>query len=111
MTTVPIRIGDLRQRLMLDAPVETPDGQGGVTRAWGLVAEVWGAVLPRSGGEGEDAARFAGRVAHIVWLRHRPGVVPGMRVRLGPRVFEIASVIDIDERHRWLKLDVVERNL
>ena len=34
-----------------------------------------------------------------------------MRLRLGSRVFEIAAVIDIAERKRWLKCLCVERDL
>jgi SPP1 family predicted phage head-tail adaptor len=111
MTLVPVRIGDLRHRLMVEQPIDVADGAGGFTRGWALLAEVWGAILPRTGGEGVEADRFAGRVMHTIWLRHRPGIVPGMRLRAGPRTFDIASVIDVAERRRWLRVEVEESSL
>jgi head-tail adaptor len=35
-------------------------------------------------------------------LRYRPGVQPSMRFRQDLRVFHILSVIDVEERRRWL---------
>ena len=36
--------GDLRTRLTLQAPVETPDGQGGVTRSHTALGAIWAKV-------------------------------------------------------------------
>jgi len=100
--------GELRHRLALQTPVVTDDGGGGLIRSWSLVAEVWGALRPLSGGEGVAADAIAGRVNHEVWIRYRPGVVPEMRFALGTRVFDIRSVIDVGERHRFLRCLVEE---
>lgn len=103
-----ITIGELRQRLALQAPVATDNGGGGVTRTWTLVAEVWGALRPLSGSEGVVADGLAGRVSHEVWIRHRAGVRPEMRFALGTRLFDIKAVIDVGERHRFLRCLVEE---
>ena len=58
-----------------------------------------------------EADRLAGSVSHEVALRYRPGIVPAMRFRKGARVFHIVSVIDVDERRRWLKCLCEERDL
>lgn len=106
MNTVPI--GEMKHRLALQAPLDTPDGGGGVTRAWSLVAEVWGAIRPASGGERFEADGLRGSVSHEVWIRFRSGVVPEMRFMLGSRIFEIRAVIDSGERHRFLRCLVEE---
>ncbi|WP_439542641.1 phage head closure protein [Hyphomicrobium sp.] len=102
-------IGDMRHRLHLEAPLESPDGGGGVTRTWALVAEVWAALKPVSGGETVEADGVSGRVSHEVWIRFRAGVLPEMRFTLGTRVFEIRAAIDTGERHRFLRCLVEER--
>jgi len=38
--------GALKTRLTLEAPVETDDGQGGVTRGYATFAKVWAQVAP-----------------------------------------------------------------
>lgn len=104
-----VSIGELRHRLALEAPLTTPDGGGGVARTWALVAEVWGAIRPVSGGETFEADGLHGRVSHEIWIRHRTGVRPEMRFALGTRRFEVRAVIDWAERHRFLRCLVEER--
>lgn len=101
-------IGDMRTRLQLEAPLESPDGGGGVTRTWSLVAEVWAALKPVSGGETVEADGVSGRVSHEIWIRFRAGVLPEMRFKFGARVFEIRAAIDTGERHRFLRCLVEE---
>lgn len=102
-------IGEMRHRLALESPVETPDGGGGSSRTWALVAEVWGAIRSQSGTERFEADGVSGRVSHEIWIRHRTGVTPDMRIRLGARVFELRAVIDVKERRRALRCLVEER--
>ena len=52
-----------------------------------------------------------GPVSHEIALRYLPGVVPAMRFRDDARVFHIVSVINVDERNRWLKCLCEERDL
>lgn len=104
-----VSIGDLRHRLALEAPLATPDGGGGVSRSWTLIAEVWRAIVPADGTEVAAADGMHGRVSHEIWLRYRTGVLPEMRLKLGSRVFEIRSAIDTGERHRFLRCLVEER--
>lgn len=104
-----VPIGEMRHRMSLQAPLESADGGGGVTRTWALVAEVWGAIRPAAGSESVEADGLRGRVSHEIWIRHRSGVTPEKRFALGTRIFEIRSVIDSGERHRFLRCMVEER--
>ncbi len=87
------------------------DEGGGFTESWVEVATLFADLRPLGGLETVEADRLAGRVSHEVALRYRPGIVPAMRFRKGARVFHIVSVIDVDERHRWLKCLCEERDL
>lgn len=97
------RIGTLRHRVLLEAPVRSADGGGGATVAWMPVAEVWAGIGPGTGSESVLAESLGGRVSHEIVLRHRAGVEPAMRFRLGARRFEIVAVLDVDERRRMLR--------
>jgi SPP1 family predicted phage head-tail adaptor len=104
-------IGRLRHRLTLEVANRTPDGGGGASETWTTVAEVWAEITPSNGTEAVDADALTGRVSHEIVFRCRPDVAPVMRLRSATRLFEIATVIDVDERRRWLKCLCVERDL
>lgn len=102
-------MGEMSKRFALESASVTADGGGGGTTAWALVAEVWGALRPMSGGERIEADGLRTRITHELWIRHREGVLPGMRFRLGPRTFLIGAVFDAAERQRFLRCLVEER--
>lgn len=107
----PVSTGDLRHRISIEAPVRAPDGGGGADVTWALIDEVWAAIWPRTSAETVRLDRTESVATHDVWMRYRSGVAPEMRIRLGTRVFDIRGVIDADERRRWLKCIVEERDL
>ena len=106
-----VTIGDLRQRLMLERVSRVNDGGGGASESWAVVATLWAALMPLAGNEDLDADALSGSLTHEIWLRYRAGVVPDMRLRMGARIFDVRSVIDVEERGRWLRLLCEERRL
>jgi SPP1 family predicted phage head-tail adaptor len=101
----------MRHRLTLESASRAPDGGGGALETWATVAEVWAEITPTTGTEAVDADALTGRVSHEIVFRYRSGVAPVMRLRSGTRLFEIAAVIDVDERRRWLRCLCMERDL
>jgi SPP1 family predicted phage head-tail adaptor len=95
-------IAALRTRLVLETPVETPDGAGGVTRSWIPAATVWGHVTPTRGEDSVVAGAPGQTISHRVALRWRAGLDSSMRLKLGSRRFAIRSVYDPQERRRML---------
>jgi SPP1 family predicted phage head-tail adaptor len=102
---------DPRHRLALEQLQRAEDEGGGFTETWVKVEELWADLRPIGGGESVEADRLAGRVTHEVSLRYRPGVQPAMRFRKGARLFHIVTVINVEERSRWLKCLCEEREL
>ena len=102
---------DLRHRVMLEELDREADEGGGFAETWEEIAALAADIRPLDGTEAFEADRLAGSVTHQIVLRHRGGVVPAMRFRKGARVFHILSVIDVDERKRWLKCFCEEREL
>lgn len=88
----------LRERIVLETPVETPDGQGGMVRSWTAHARCFAEVMPLSldGGERMDAAREVMRLAYRIVLRARPDISTRMRVVWRGRHLNVRLVIPGD---------------
>ncbi|CAM4035973.1 head-tail adaptor protein [Palleronia rufa] len=102
-----MRTVELTRELVLEAPVETPDGRGGRRREWRELGTLWADMRPRSGrearGEGVRLSLSSWRIlvrASPVGAESRPR--PGQRFREGERVFDILAVTETDGGARWL---------
>jgi SPP1 family predicted phage head-tail adaptor len=87
-------IGNLNQRANILAPTQTPDGGGGYSESWNVIATVWCKVEPQSGDDvfGPDATES--RVRHRVTIRRLAAVAAGQRLAIGPRLLRIHDVLD-----------------
>ena len=103
--------GDLRTRLVLEAPSRESDGGGGADVTWETVAQVWAAVTPLAGSEAPELDRVAGRLSREIVIRYRGDVTLAMRFREGTRVYDIRAAFDPDGRRHWLRCLAEERDL
>ncbi len=104
------RPGQMRRRVIVEAPQRISDGAGGFMETWAEVAAVWARVSARSGAERVRADRLASVVSHNITIRWRGDVLPTMRIKLGQRVFSIIATLE-DERRRILICECEERDL
>ncbi len=105
---IDIRISDLKHRVRLEQPVRVDDGGGGGTVTWALVAEFWAAVVATSGRERSVSDALIADVNHTIYCRYREDIGPTHRLVLGARVFEIRSVLNLDDNKQFLKLGCEE---
>ncbi len=103
------RIGHLRRRLTLEAPLRTADEGGAAIVTWTSIADVWAAVHPSRGRELVNADAIVARVTHEIILRWRTDVTAAMRLRDGARIYLIQAVRDTDDRRRRLNCLVEEQ--
>jgi head-tail adaptor len=96
-------IGSRRWLFTLEAPSDTPDDFGGVSRLFAAVATVRGrltdiAVAPsfRNDQQGQN-------ITHEIAFRARDGLSAQMRLRLGARLFQIVGLQAIDEKGFFVK--------
>lgn len=84
--------GDLRETVRIEAETQTPDGAGGSTRSWGLVASVAARVQPIAATEREErgAVRSIGQVRFTIYRRQ--DVAEGMRLVWNGENFRIAAI-------------------
>jgi SPP1 family predicted phage head-tail adaptor len=101
--------GRLKDRLVLEAPVETPDGAGGVTRGYIGAATLWAALIPISARTDVAAASLAAAVTHRIVIRRGPEVTVQHRFRLGARIFRVVAVREEDAERRFLTIHAEER--
>src|SRR6185503_11551543 len=95
------------------APV--PDGDGGFTQAWAIVARRVAASVEPTTARSLERIRsntVSSTASHLVTLRYRRGVTTTMRLTfhdgLSDRVMSITGVHDVNERHRELVLECAE---
>lgn len=100
--------GALSTRLVLERPVETPDGQGGVAQSFSALATLWARIEPVSARAREAAGALPVTVTHRIWLRRRGDLAGGMRLRAGARLFSIHTFRDPDETGRYTLCDCEE---
>jgi len=100
----------LRRRARLETPTDSPDGAGGASPGWLLIASHWVALIPVSGQEAYDGARETTTITHRILLRCprtlRPR--PDQRFVIDARIFAIRAVFDRDGRGRFLTCLVEE---
>jgi SPP1 family predicted phage head-tail adaptor len=94
---------------VLEAPVETADGAGGVTRNYASVATLWAAVRPVSARGEVDADKLGATVTHHIVLRFRTDVTTRHQLRDGTRTFRIVALRDQDGDGRFLEIEAQER--
>lgn len=106
--SVSFDIGALSRRLILQAPVETADGMGGVTRDYDAVATLWGSVVPLSGRADAAADSLGATLRFRIVIRLRGDVTTRHRLLDGAHIYRIVAVREITGR-RFLEIDTEER--
>ena len=94
----------LRRRARLEAPIETPDGAGGMVPGWTSITDHWIALMPISGLEVWEGQRQTPVITHRILLRSPRSLSPrpAQRFVLQERIFTIHAVFDRDGRGRYL---------
>jgi len=103
MARQPIDPGRLRTRFALEEWSSAPDGHGGFTDLWTLVAHVWGMVAASRATDPVRAGANEQVIERTIVLRADPRVRPSMRLVAGADRFIIQTVIDEEMGGRYLR--------
>src|SRR3954451_2666594 len=93
--------GDLNRRLVLEAPVESADGTGGVTRSYAPIMTLWGKVEPVSARGAVVADGPGAIITHRITGRRRSPVTTRHRFVEGATTYRIVTIRD-DATRRFL---------
>lgn len=100
---------DLRERLVPERPLDTPDGGGGVLRVWQALPAIRAKVTPLAAGRHRSAERDGELRRFEIALRAGPEICAGMRLRWRGRSLDIVATRPLDAAERFLVLDCEER--
>lgn len=103
----PVRICDLRHSITVQAPNPSVDAGGGRSNPWAsptTVATIRACIEPLRGFERLRAMQLEAPVSHKITARWRSGITAKHRLKFGSRLFNIRSVINMDERSRWMEI-------
>lgn len=101
-------IGDLNRRLVLQAPVETDDGEGGVTRSYQTVTTLWAQVAPLSSRADIAAGSLGAALRYRIVIRLRDDVTTRHQFVDGEHVYRVIAARESADR-RFLEIDAEER--
>lgn len=99
-----MRSGPLRHRIRIQNKTVTQNEYGEEEATWNTFVRAWASVEPLLGRQYLEARAQAQSVSHKVRMRYRDGVTPEMRVLFKGRVFDIESVLNVQERGEELVL-------
>lgn len=102
-----IDAGKLKTRLLIQTPVEMPDGQGGFARTFTTLATVWAAVAPLRAQASRAAveADAEGSVARYrITMRSNFSLNLQHRLVEGARIFRITAINESADR-RFIEID------
>lgn len=105
----PLDVGRLNKRITFLTFQDSLDEMKQDTKRKIPFCSVWATVKPLRGREQEDGGRIQPQTAYAVTVRYREGITPDMLIQYAGRIFEIESVIDVEEAHYMLELQCVEK--
>lgn len=100
----------MRHRVALESPQDTKDFHG-TRKRFDHIDTVWAEITPRSPTEVVAGERVYGLGTHVCRIRYREDVGSSWRIRDVNRgtVYAIKGIpTDVEQRHRWLDLPLVE---
>lgn len=100
--------GQLNRRLVLEAPSESDDGQGGVTRLYDVVTTVWAQVTPLSARAEVAGGSLGARLRCTIVIRKHTDITTWHRFLDGVRTYQVVAVRESADR-RFLEIDAEER--
>ena len=104
-----MQAGKMRHRITIQQATTAADTYGQPIETWSTYAERWASIEPIRGREYWDAHQVNAEVTTRIRIRSLSGVTPKMRVSWNSQIFDIVSVIHVEQRNRETQLMCTER--
>ncbi len=101
---------ELKNSIRFDKVSRTPTTMGGFTEAWTTLCTVWGRYRELGGtGYGVNRELFQQQqlnplITVEIVIRYRTDITTDVQAFYNTKLHNILNVIDIENRHEWLKL-------
>lgn len=96
--------GEMNRRLVLQAPVETTDGEGGVARTFANVTTLWAQVVPLTARADIAGGSLGAALRFTIIIRARGDVTTRHQFAEGECVYRVIAVRESADR-RFLEID------
>lgn len=96
--------GTLNRYVEIQFPDEVQSASGEPSRTWAFKASVWANIRPMRGSELVNAQQVDAQLSHRITIRYRNDITAKWRICDGDRIFNVESVIDINDRHHMMEL-------
>ena len=97
-------IGKLRHQVKILKSIITKDALGQEVEKLEVEKTVWASIEPLSGKEYFSAKQVNSEVNFKITIRYIDSLLPHWVVKFGQRVFNIESIINFEERNKYLQL-------
>jgi SPP1 family predicted phage head-tail adaptor len=108
--------GQMRERILIEAPTNVRDGTGGQTTTWAPIAHgggtLWARKLTEKGLEAFAGAALLGKAEVAFAIRYWPthGLTQMHRFTFAGRIYNIASVVESEHRTELVLLGMSGAN-
>lgn len=96
--------GAMRERIVVQQVTDASDGGGGYVKTWSTLATLYAYVKPLSGREPYTQGQISPIVQYEFTIRYRTGITPANRITWNGKIFNIRSVVNADERDKYLTI-------
>ena len=105
-----IKIGELNRRIEVLEFIENRDSFGAVVGEWITTGRVWSKVEPLSGGESftDQQIKATNKVRFV--MRFYAAMCNDKRIKYMNKIYEVISVKDITDGHRFTEVEGKEIN-
>lgn len=105
-----MRIGNLNKSVAIQVRETSTgaDSRGQDTAHFVTVDTVWASIRPLSGREAAIARQIDETASHTIEVRYNDNVTPRARFKFGARYFNIGSVVNVEERGRFMQCSCTE---
>jgi SPP1 family predicted phage head-tail adaptor len=93
-----MKIGLMRERLTIQAPVDQQNPFGEATVDWSDIAEVWGSVMGISTRDYIASQQSGVIVTHRIFIRAYPGLTHEHQFVWRGRTLQITSILEREQR-------------
>ena len=90
----------MSHRVRIEQPILGNDLDG-IPHTWDEVAIKWANIRPLSGKEYQQAQQMQESTTHTIKTHFLAGADSSMRLVHGERIFDVESVLNMDERNRF----------
>lgn len=109
MKIVPINIGKLNKRITFLRTEWVADEMGQEVPEWMPYKTVWATVNPVSGREYYEAQKVRPELTYKIYTRYQQEIAPDMQIKYKEKMFEIKSIINVEESNKMLEIQCIER--